>query len=161
MGKSKAKSQKSNYSLLLGFMVFLCIFHVFAGMSWAARFVDNGDGTVTDLNTGLIWQQGDDQNNPNSIWQQAIDYCKALSLAHHSDWRLPTVEELTSLTHIGRVPPSIDTQYFPQCRSSHYWSSSTVVNIPDHALGVSFGDGDVGAHNKTTANYVRCVRGGP
>ena len=122
---------------------------------------DNGDGTVTDLNTGLMWQQGDDQNNQTRTWQQAIAYCEALSLANHSDWRLPTVEELTSLTSIGRINPSIDTQYFPQCRSDYYWSSSTYVNYPDSAWGVNFHYGYVYAYYKPyNYYYVRCVRGG-
>lgn len=122
---------------------------------------DNGDGTVTDLNTGLIWQQGDDQNNQYPIWQQAVDYCAGLDLANHSDWRLPTVEELTSLTSIGRLYPSIDTQYFPQCRSSVYWSSSTVVDRPYDAWGVDFWNGLVCADYKCDRYYVRCVRSGP
>jgi hypothetical protein len=127
---------------------------------------DNGDGTVTDLNTGLMWQQGDGQNGTDyppgyRTWQQAVDYCAGLDLANHSDWRLPSVEELTSLTSIGRFDPSIDTQYFPQCRSGHYWSSSTYVYNPAYAWLVYFYNGVVSAHFKTYYNYVRCVRGGP
>lgn len=128
-------------------------------------YTDNGDGTVTDLNTGLIWQQGDDQNDYSQgkyyTWQQAVDYCAGLDLANHSDWRLPTVEELTSLTSIGRVNRSIDTQYFPQC-SYRYWSSSTDVSTPYFAWLVYFGGGYVLAYYKSWFDgSVRCVRVGP
>jgi hypothetical protein len=123
---------------------------------------DNGDGSVTDLNTGLIWQQGDGQNDQYRTWQQTMDYCAGLVLAGHSDWRLPTVEELTSLTSIARSYPAIDMQYFPQCRSGLYWSSSTHVYNPDDAWYVTFVYGHVSAAYKTyNYYYVRCVRGGP
>jgi hypothetical protein len=123
-------------------------------------YKDNGDGTVTDLNTGLMWQQGDDQNNGNYTWQWAVDYCVGLNLANHSDWRLPTVEELTSLTSIGPVNPSIDTQYFPQCRSHNYWSSSTYIYYLGSAWDVHFYSGSVAANGKIyNDSFVRCVRG--
>ncbi len=106
---------------------------------------DNGDGTVTDLNTGLMWQQGDDQNGPEwpygyYTWQQAMDYCAALDLAGHSDWRLPARLELLSLVNYG-IPypgPTIDTRYFPNCRSDLYWSGSTDAYGPDGAWYVDF-----------------------
>lgn len=130
------------------------------------HYRDNGDGTVTDLNTGLMWQQGDDQNgtgwnSPYYTWQQAGDYCSGLSLGGHTDWRLPTVKELTSLLNLGGVDPSIDTEYFPECRSNHYWSGSTLVNYPDYAWRVDFYVGFVGAYDKTGTVCVRCVRGAP
>ena len=85
---------------------------------------DNGDGTVTDLNTGLMWQQNDD--GTTLTWQAAIDYCAALTFPSggYSDWRLPDRRELMSIVDFGRIIPSIDTTYFPNCRSSYYWSSS-------------------------------------
>lgn len=124
---------------------------------------DNGDGMVTDLNTGLIWQQGDDQNNSSRTWQQAVDYCADLHLASHSDWRLPTCRELMSLVDYS-IPyrgPTINTGYFPGCRWFHYWSSSTEANFPDFACIVGFGNGSVGALDKGGGFYVRCVRSGP
>ena len=58
-------------------------------------FQDNGDGTVTDLNTGLMWQQ----TPPSSGfgWEQAGTYCEDLELAGHDDWRLPTLKELFAI----------------------------------------------------------------
>lgn len=131
---------------------------------------DNGDGTVTDLNTGLMWQQGDDQNDYIRTWRQALDYCTGLDLASHSDWRLPTRwrlpsrRELISLVDYS-IPdpgPTIDTRYFPGCRSDYYWSSSTYATYSSIAWLVHFGDGDVYTQHKSSYNYsVRCVRSGP
>jgi len=122
---------------------------------------DNGDGTVSDLNTGLMWQQADDQNDAWRSWYKAIDYCETLTLADHGDWRLPTVQELTSLTNIGRYAPAIDTQFFPQCLSAVYWSVSPRASNPDYAWFVSFVTGNAFWYDKYSNNCVRCVREGP
>ncbi|MBI4983753.1 DUF1566 domain-containing protein [Candidatus Woesearchaeota archaeon] len=55
---------------------------------------DNGDGTVTDLNTGLIWQK---ETGGKKTWEGAILYCKSLPLAGYSDWVLPKIDELRTL----------------------------------------------------------------
>jgi len=120
-------------------------------------FQDNGDGTVMDLNTGLMWQQGDDEND----WQASVDYCDALDLAGYQDWRIPTIGELETLVNAGRAYPAIDTQYFPDCRSSSYWSGSTNVHYADGAWVVYFYSGYVHYYFKSSALYVRCVREGP
>ena len=75
------------------------------------RFVDNGDGTVTDHCTGLVWQQDtEDTNGDGSIgdedrltWGEALRYCDRLDFAGHSDWRLPNVTELVSIVDYGRT----------------------------------------------------------
>jgi hypothetical protein len=63
-------------------------------LTFAGGYKDNGDGTVTDASTGLMWQQ---DGLTNKSWEQALSYCENLSLAGYSDWRLPTVKELRSL----------------------------------------------------------------
>ena len=60
-----------------------------------AIFTDNGDGTVTDTATGLMWQK--DTQGGQMDWDSAITYCENLSLAGHSDWYLPDLDELKSL----------------------------------------------------------------
>jgi len=124
-------------------------------------FKDNNDGTVTDLNTDLIWQQGDAHNNSARTWQQAVDYCGDLDLDEKTDWRLPSRLELMSIVNYGRYNPSMDINFFPDCRSSYYWSGSTYAGIPDDAWSVGFDVGGVGAGSKGNGHYVRCVRAGP
>lgn len=124
-------------------------------------YLDNGNGTVTDLNTGLMWQQNDDGVTRTS--PEAIDYCAALTFPSggYSDWRLPDRRELMSIVDFGRVRPAIDTTYFPECRSSNYWSSSPYALSLPYAWYVGFSYGYVANYNKTNPNYVRCVRAGP
>ena len=61
------------------------------------RFIDNGDGTVTDTQTGLMWAK--DSSPGNISWQDAEMYCKTPAIAgyKYSDWRMPTIEELKTL----------------------------------------------------------------
>jgi PKD repeat protein len=68
------------------------------------QLVDNGDGTVTDLATGLMWQQEDSAVGLD--WQAALAYAENLDLAGHTDWRLPDAKELQSIVDYTRCPQS-------------------------------------------------------
>lgn len=59
------------------------------------NFVDNGDGTITDVKNGLMWEAK--VKEQDVAWQKAADYAQGLNLAGHSDWRLPTADELATL----------------------------------------------------------------
>jgi hypothetical protein len=137
-------------------------------------FTDNSNGTVTDNETGLIWQKcSAGQNNnatcsgsaTNYTWNNALGYCNNLSLAGQTDWRLPNIKELASLTDPSRCNPAINTDLFPNTIADNYVSSTTYAGIPDYAWPVDVAVGIVyynvsfdGKNNFT--NYVRCVRGG-
>ena len=58
-------------------------------------YTDNGDGTITDNVTGLIWTQ--DLSSYSMSWSDANDYCESLETGGYTDWRLPTVKELWSI----------------------------------------------------------------
>ena len=122
-----------------------------------AAYVDNGDGTVTDPEMGLMWQQA----TPGDIytWQEAIDYCNGLSLAGHTDWRLPNANELQSIVDYSRYSPAIDETYFPGTSGSSHWSSSSDATNPSNAWDVNFSNGYVSSSNKGYSR-VRAVRGG-
>ena len=59
------------------------------------RFKDNGDGTVTDSRTGLIWAKAD--NGHDIEFDDAVMYCREISLGGHNDWRLPDIAELKTI----------------------------------------------------------------
>ena len=124
----------------------------------SAAFIDNGDGTITDTATGLMWQQA---TAPGTYtWQPALDYCANLELGPYSDWRLPDKNELQSLVDYSRVDPSINTTYFPDTLASNYWSSTTNASYTEGAWSVTFGFGGVYGGNKAGGLYVRAVRSG-
>lgn len=60
-------------------------------------FKDNGDGTVSDPNTGLMWQQSPPVEG--MTWYEAKEYCENLEFGGYSDWRLPTLKELFSISN--------------------------------------------------------------
>jgi hypothetical protein len=123
-------------------------------------FVDNGDGTVSDNSTRLMWQQ-DESNLMN--WSNALSYCEGLSLANHDDWRLPNIKELESIVDDAKYNPAIDKNYFPYVSASaaFYWSSSTCGNDINKAFFVYFTDGRVLQNDKLSKlRSARCVRDG-
>jgi len=125
------------------------------------NFIDNGDGTVTNTDTDLMWQQ--DTAPSTYSWQEALSYCENLSLADYTDWRLPNANEFHSLVDYTRYP-SINTDYFPNTQSSAYWSSTTNASHPDFAWYVYLSTGgvssDVTGNPKSYGYYVRAVRSG-
>jgi RHS repeat-associated protein len=138
-------------------LVLVILLGLFATQVYAAPFTDNDNGTVTDSKTGLMWQQGE----PGYMtWGSALSYCEGLPLGGHSDWRLPNIKELESLTDDARYYPAIDTNFFPNALASYYWSSTTGAFGPSGAWGVGFSGGGVYGGDKDGYYYVRCVRGG-
>ncbi len=127
-----------------------------AGCPLAERYVDNGDGTVTDACTGLTWQKESAPDRHD--WQQALQLCESMALGGHTDWRLPNVRELQSIVDYGRDHPAIDPVF--EAAMSWYWSSSTLVVTPSDAWAVCFGyGGAVLEFGKTGDFHVRAVRG--
>ena len=143
-----------------------------------AAFTDNGDGTVTDSATGLVWdkcswgQTGSDCSgstaSTNIIWQQALAIAvtaNSSSYKGQTDWRLPNRTELESLVDLTRFDPAIDPAVFPNTPSERYWSSTPAIsaNIFDltRAWSVYFLAGFSAADgNSSPTHYVRLVRGG-
>jgi len=132
-----------------------------------ADYSNNGDGTVTDNNTGLMWQQ-----DPGSkmTYAQAVAGAETFNLAGYDDWRLPSIKELYSLILFSGIDPSgwtgtdtsnlvpfIDTDYFmfeygnpavgeriidSQFASSTEYVSTTMSGDPT-VFGVNFADGRI------------------
>jgi hypothetical protein len=131
-------------------------------------YTDNGNGTVTDNNTGLMWQQQDDGNIYN--WYQASgtydesynptsqDVCGDLTTGGYSDWRLPSNKELISIVDYSIPFPSPTINpIFTNTKQSYYWSSTTYANDPGFAWYVDFYGVDVYINDKSYNYYVRCV----
>ena len=126
------------------------------------RFVDNGDGTIIDKKTGLVWVKSPHTDLPDNFkkeltWKDAIQACKDLNFAGHKDWRLPTVEELASLVDYSKREPAIDTKVFPDTKSSWYWSSTPLAGNDGVAWYVYFYGGGVDDGYKSSRHYVRPV----
>lgn len=118
-------------------------------------FVDNGDGTITDNATGLMWQQADDGTTRD--WENSLLYAEDLTLGGYSDWRMPNAKELHSILDYTRCPdvtnsPAIDPLF--SCTSfndpsgaagqyGYYWTSSPLMDGPTpytDAVYICFGE---------------------
>jgi len=126
-------------------------------ISLLADFSRNNDTQiVTDNETGLQWQ---DNESVSKTWKSAIDYCENLTLGSYEDWRLPNINELTSLVDDSKSNPSIDT-VFQYTASNLYWSSTTYARDSLNAWLVDFSNGYQYNVSKYYNFYVRCVRAG-
>ena len=133
----------------------------------AQRFVDNGDGTVMDLATGLMWvkdpyQIGSPFNNP-MYWYDALNACENLEFAGWNDWRMPNINELLSIADSSRYNPCIDTMYFTPCPDmwGSYWSSTKLEAWSEGIWCKYLYDGYKGSNSMYYGMYwVRPVRSG-
>jgi hypothetical protein len=155
-----------------------------AGVSWPSpRFTDNGDGTVTDNLTGLMWLQDANCINtqyPNFdndgtvgdgkvTWQHALDFVAGINSgaypncgAGYTDWRLPNIIELESLINAGEIDVSawLNTQGFINVAGDDdYWSSTSSASYNNRAWRVGFDYSNLVAHHKLSEGYLLPVRG--
>ena len=107
------------------------------------NFVDNSDGTISDLNTGLMWQQANDGNFYD--WENAIATAENLELAGYSDWRLPNPKELHSIVDYTRCPDVTNSAAIDSIFSiteildpfgnpnqyPYFWTGTTHINSPN------------------------------
>jgi len=122
------------------------------------KLVDNGDGTVLDQRTGLIWKQL--ASDTKLTWEDALEYCANLNHAGNNDWRLPNIKELRSLSDDRIARPSMDKKFFPKASASFFWSSTSQSNRPERAWYVDFTTGLVTYADKTDKFEVFAVRDG-
>jgi len=128
-----------------------------AGAPNPQTYTDNGDMTVTDGVTQLMWQENIDTSTTQA---DAATYCSNLTLAGHKDWRLPSLPELLSIVDYSRSSPSIDPTYFPKTPASgHFWTSTLVAGSTTKGYDVSFLYGGFDGNNTLSSKlWVRCVR---
>jgi hypothetical protein len=133
-------------------------------------YTDNGDSTVTDNNTGLMWQQSPAADGLS--WDEAVEYCENLELGGYTDWRMPSCKELYSISDFESGWPYINLDYFDLAvevsKDEQYWASDYYVGVTveggsNAAFGVNHVTGHIKAYAATVSgqfgNYVRAVRG--
>ena len=148
-------------------------------MSWPAwadaPFTVNGNGTVTDASTSLVWDQCpygltgvacDTGTVFYGDWPTALTKAveaNAASYKGFTDWRVPNKNELKSIVKLDTYTidqPSIDTSAFPGTPVDWFWTSTTFAPDPSGASIVNFTVGNNQALNKTDSAHVRLVRSG-
>lgn len=180
---SKSKSIKLS---LLGFLIILplignatqiCQTATIPATTPTTRFTDNGNGTVTDKKTGLMWKkctEGQVGNNCSGngllylSWQTALQQAQKANaigtigggFAGFSDWRVPNIKELDSIVERQCYNPAINLAVFPNTSNDFFWSSSPVNDKNEQIWVISFEDGHNNYQWYGTWFSVRLVRGG-
>lgn len=135
-----------------------------------SRFTVHDDGTVTDTQTGLLWQrcslgQSWDGNTctgdaASYTWQVALTAAEANEFAGVRNWVLPNIKQLTSIVELACFNPAINSSVFPNTPSNSFWTSSPAADYNYSAWYIFFGYGGGGPDYKGKSLPVRLVRGG-
>lgn len=153
------------------------------------RFTDNGDGTLTDETTGLVWEKKSDDGDLHDkdraftwepgegslwAWLESVNAEGGSGFAGKKDWRIPNKKELESIVDAGRFNPALPAAFSSACTSGckatlcsctatllSYWTSTSVAAAPiDFAWSMLPSSGAVLATTRKTAlGHVRAVRG--
>lgn len=141
----------------------------------ASRFHLQGDGTVIDSGTRLIWKlctegqewvDGDCQGDAAILsWQQALQWAVTVNSGEegqnmgYQDWRVPNIKELASIVEHACAEPALNLQVFPPIPGEWFWSASPRSDNAISAWCQSFAAGYDGHCRKTSSTYLRLVRG--
>ena len=122
------------------------------------RFVDNGNDTVTDRLTSLMWTK-----SPKQIavdWNEATDYCRNLQVGDLRGWRLPTIREWRQFTSRKQKNPALPQGHPFVNISTHvgYWSKTRHKFGPAYVYQISLWDGRYNHQKKTENSLVWPVR---
>lgn len=152
-----------------------CVRDNVTGLIWEVKTTNGG---LQDTNNTYSWYSQDSSNNgegPTGFYAGTIDggTCSGgsgcdtekyvadintMGLCGHSDWRLPTLDELVSIVDYGKLNPRIDTDYFPNTSGSSHWTSSTLPFGSAFQVEFSNSNSSVSSNSKPNANRVRLVR---
>ncbi|MBQ4437603.1 DUF1566 domain-containing protein [bacterium] len=144
---NRARSKTSTYKVL-------CVSGNEMQYAVSSDFTISSDGqTVTDTRTNLVWQK-EYATVSRLAWDTALSYCENLDYAGYTDWRLPNLNELSSLHNPDKSEAPYS--YFPDMQSWYFWSSSSSPSSSTSGSLVNFSDSDT--LNYTL--YIRCVRAG-
>lgn len=162
-----------------------CVLDKVTGLIWEAKVPADGvkgNGGLHDADDVFTWYNTDATANGGNIgnWNRDTADCAgytestpesfcntqsfaarvaARGLCSYSDWRVPTLRELTSIVNFGRDQPALDLAYFPNLVSWDYWSSHPAVEFPEHARLMNFRLGLASVGMRMDRNHVVLVRG--
>jgi len=115
-----------------------------AGISATPRFVDNGDGTITDHVTKLMWPSDVSSTSAaidiGSNWSNSIAFCNSLNYGGYTDWRMPNVQELLSIFDFSN---SNNAKLYSDFSGGddhwNIWTSTTNPQVTTHAYYIFVG----------------------
>ena len=184
VGFSFTKLDNNGNALAANATEWSCVQDNVTGLIWEVKTNDDGLRNKDDTYT---WYNTDPSSNGGSVGyaDNAGDVCygydssapstycnieaftariNAASLCGASDWRAPSIEELSSIVHYGRANPGIDVGYFPNNGTGQYWSASPYASDTDRAWHLNSYEGAIVVYghisSRRDAANVRLVRSG-
>ena len=138
-------------------------------MDLKKRFVDNGNGTVSDLETKLMWKQSDSFQDTSKWvnWYRAQEYLLKLvvdKFAGYTDWRMPTLEEAESLYDEDHVISDMDrmdifiSSTFSPGGGFTSWTSNELPHATAAIFYYRYGHANSNHKEDITKDSVRAVR---
>lgn len=138
----------------------------------ADQFVNHNDGTVSDVETGLVWSlcsegqiyaDGECSGVANSYtWTEGLNRARVINnaggIAGKTGWRLPNIKELGSIVESQCYNPAINLSVFPDTPSATYWSSTPDPRGDRQARSIYFKTGSDLSPSVSRSRHVRMVR---
>lgn len=121
------------------------------------HFTDNGNGTITDNVTNLVWQKI--HSTDSLTWEQSLTYADTATIGGYTDWRLPNIKELQSINDENLINPSVNNTFFSNVGVNKFWSSTSLPNQTTKAWYLSTQFGITTYDTKTIKHYIYCIRG--
>ena len=117
-------------------------------------------GTIVtpENNTSLVWEDSLHNTEEKVTHKEAKEYCETLNLGEFTDWRLPTLSELSTIVDYGSYKPAISKAFKHTDDDTLYWSSTPYAGSKGDYWGVNFKDGSTDNASGIYDRYVRCVR---
>ncbi len=153
-----------------------CDTHSYPMSTPTERFRDNGDGTLTDTRSGMMWMRcalgqswtgsrcsGKPQTLTwKSAQQAASDLNAAGGYANHTDWRMPQIPELAMIVERQCANPRVSLTLFPDTPATYFWTATgrRGKGQEGQAYRLSFGPEGAGPESKDALHYARLVRTG-
>jgi hypothetical protein len=162
-----------------------CVMDTVTGLMWEAKSAGDGQKGNSDLHDAddvFSWYNTDSAANGGNIgdWNRdGADECfgyqssnpasfcniqafaervNQAALCSFSDWRVPTLREMTGIVNFGRNQPAIDVRYFPNTVAWAYWTVDPAAEFPEHARLLNFRFGMTGVGMRIDHNHVMLVR---
>ena len=124
-----------------------------------ARFTDNGDGTILDKNTGLIWMKDANISTMPLPYDGARQYLQDMNSGKRpnfgfSDWRLPTINEMETLVEKTRFYPALPVGHpFSNVQNHLYWSTSRGRDVVDYLWIMDLASGEMVMDYLSSCSY--------